>query len=359
MKKTFEKLTALVLAILIGLGTGIVAGDIHAEASDSSMPIFIMASDFGTRHDGKTETLGAQTASSSVSLPADTVSSSNWAGYVDTPASGDSYTSVSASWTVPDISDSFEGSAAAQWVGLGGYSTSDLLQIGTLEYISGGEVCYAVFYEKLPDVAQQIADISAGSSITASVSEAEDSSDTWNLTYTVVTASGNTETSTVSVTLDSSYAEEIGTSAEWISEDPATGNNQLYPMADMGTITYTSATVNGDALNASDNTVEPIALVSNNEVLMYPSSVGADGMSFSTEICDEAYGTSGTDSGWNGFDVDDSAPPSTGTWGFDTSGSTPSSQYPASVQRVSPSKGNGGQIDRRAFGSGFPEMGMR
>ena len=349
MKKALDKFTALTLALLIGLGTCMIAGDNQASAvtSDSGTPIFTMANNFGQGHEGKTKESESQGTSSSVNLPADTVFSSNWAGYVASSTSGDSYTSVSASWTVPDVSDSSEGSAAAQWVGLGGYSTSDLLQIGTIEYVDGGEAYYKVFYEKLPDVAQQIADVEAGSSITASVLKTTDSSDTWDLTYTVVAADGDTTTSTLSVTLDSSYEEEIGTSAEWISEDPANGNGQLYSMADMGTITYTTATVNGEALNASDHTVVPVALVSNCNVIMYPSSIGSDGMTFSTEICGEAYGTNtgSTNSNWNGFGEDDPA--------------SFQSQYPSNGRSVYPdrSRGDGMQNDRRVSGTGFPGFG--
>ena len=355
MKKGFRKLTAFILTLFIGFGLCTITGDNQAIAV-ADKPAFVMANIRENEFQYGLEIPESKGTASAVSLPAGTELSSNWAGYIDTPASGGSYTSVSASWTIPDIADSSEGSVAAQWVGLGGVSTNDLLQIGTIEYMNDGEACYKIFYEQLPDVAQMTVDIAAGSTITASVSKSTDSSDIWNLTYTVEDTNGDTETNTIPITLDSSYAEGIGTSAEWISEDPMDGTYQLYPLAGMGTITYTSATVNGEALNASDNTVQPVALVFNNGGMTYPSSVGSDGMSFSTEISDESYGT-GTDN------KNSNSGSGIGPLGFDPSNSNSSGQYPSDRQGIHHNMGrgigNGKQIDRWLFSNGIPGYGMR
>src|SRR5437867_7169793 len=56
-----------------------------------------------------------------------TSSSSNWSGYA---ASGGTFTSVTATWTVPTVSANSTG-ADATWVGIGGLSSRDLLQAGT------------------------------------------------------------------------------------------------------------------------------------------------------------------------------------------------------------------------------------
>jgi len=86
------------------------------------------------------------------------------------------------------------------------------------------------------------------------------------------------------VTLSSSYAQGIGTSAEWISEDPSNENGQLYPLANMGTVSYQAATVNGQKLNEAGN-IQPLALVSSNgNVIIAPSALGEDGESFSTNV---------------------------------------------------------------------------
>ena len=58
------------------------------------------------------------------------VSSSNWAGYAATGAAG-SFTSVSASWTQPTASCASGSQYAAFWVGLDGYTSKTVEQIGT------------------------------------------------------------------------------------------------------------------------------------------------------------------------------------------------------------------------------------
>ncbi|MFB5188928.1 G1 family glutamic endopeptidase [Alicyclobacillus fastidiosus] len=220
-------------------------------------------------------------ASSSVDLPSDTQASGNWAGYVTNPAmSSDLYTSVSGSWTVPSISSNSQG-VAAQWIGLGGVSSDDLLQVGTMEQVQGGTTVDTVFWEKLPSAAQNVMTVSAGSTIDASIKQV--SSSVWNVTITAKSASGQIQSKTIPVTLTSSYANGIGSSAEWISEDPSDTNGQLYPLANAGTVNFRSATVDGQALNNSANQVVPMALVSDDgQVLIAPSGLGSDGASFST-----------------------------------------------------------------------------
>ena len=90
------------------------------------------------------------------------------------------------------------------------------------------------FGEKLPDVAQNVMSIPIGSTISVNISEPTGSNSTWNLTFTSTSPNGTTQTKTISTTLDSSYAQGIGTSAEWISEDPSNVNGQLVPLANMG-----------------------------------------------------------------------------------------------------------------------------
>jgi hypothetical protein len=122
-----------------------------------------------------------------------------------------------------------------------------------------------------------------GSTISANISKSSDS--TWNLTFTVSSSGKETQTKTISTTLDSSYEQGIGTSAEWISEDPSTESGQLYPLSNMGTVKYQSAKVNGESLNAADNTIMPVAMVSNSGTIqIYPSELSADGESFTTSV---------------------------------------------------------------------------
>ncbi|MGA8296249.1 MAG: G1 family glutamic endopeptidase [Acidimicrobiales bacterium] len=63
--------------------------------------------------------------------------STNWSGYAAT--SSTPYTSVSGQWTVPTVTGP-NGSYSAAWVGIDGYSNSDLIQTGTeQDYSNGGQ----------------------------------------------------------------------------------------------------------------------------------------------------------------------------------------------------------------------------
>jgi len=61
--------------------------------------------------------------------PSTNVTTPNWAGYV---ATSDTYTAASASWTVPTANCNFGTvSTSATWVGIDGWNTSTVEQIGT------------------------------------------------------------------------------------------------------------------------------------------------------------------------------------------------------------------------------------
>ncbi|WP_054970513.1 G1 family glutamic endopeptidase [Alicyclobacillus ferrooxydans] len=223
-----------------------------------------------------------------VSLPANTQPSGNWSGYIDTPSTSTGYTSISGSWTVPNISGT-ESSVAAQWIGLGGVTNHDLLQMGTMEQFQNGQPVADIFWEKLPTAAKPVMTVPIGSTIQAKVSKVSGS--TWDITFTVKPPSGNAITKTIPVSVSNSYAQGVSTSAEWISEDPSNGNHNLYPLANMGTVNYSGATVDGQAFDAAANQVTPVALMDNyGDVLMAPSAVGSDGESFSTETLGTGIG---------------------------------------------------------------------
>ncbi|WP_206831923.1 G1 family glutamic endopeptidase [Alicyclobacillus fructus] len=233
-----------------------------------------------------------------VSMPTGTQTSENWGGYIDTPAGSQGYTSITGSWTVPSITGQ-NGAMAAQWIGLGGVETEDLLQIGTLEQVVNGQTQVQVFWEKLPAAANTILTVPVGSKVSAAIHQASGS--TWVLSLQAVTPSGQTLSKSVSVNLSSAYAAHIGTSAEWISEDPSTIRGGLYPLANSGTVQFTDATVNGQPLDASGNQVQPVAMVDSfGNVRIAPSSIGSDGESFSTTTysADSAPSWTGSNGGW-------------------------------------------------------------
>jgi hypothetical protein len=124
-----------------------------------------------------------------------------------------------------------------------------------------------------------------GSTISCNITPDQTTANTWDLTVKATDTNGQTQTQTVTTTLDEAYAQGIGTSAEWISEDPSDENNNLVPLANMGTVNYSSATVDGAPINASSNEVQPVAMTSTNgNITIAPSNLGSDGESFSTTI---------------------------------------------------------------------------
>ncbi|MDR3542992.1 MAG: G1 family endopeptidase [Desulfosporosinus sp.] len=284
MKIVLRKIHIVSMTVLVGLGTCSLVNEVPVIPTTNNRMPSNYASFWNSshRHLQVPQSQQPQGIAANMSLPTNTQESENWAGYIDTPASSCSDTSVSGSWVVPNISASQENAAVAQWIGLGGSSSPDLLQMGTSEQFENGQLVAEVFWEKLPAPAQTVMTVPIGSTISASISPAANSCLTWNLKFTV---NGQLHTQMIPpVTLSSSYAQGIGTSAEWISEKPSDRNDQPNPFANMGTVAYQSALVNGQALNSSGNQVQPVALVSRDgHVLIAPSTLGKDGESFSTK----------------------------------------------------------------------------
>lgn len=282
MKTVLKKFLTVSLSLLVISGAASAIKKVPVQNVTNNQYVFFRNSSHSklirTPHDQKSQ---SSTNTTAVNLPQNTQESSNWAGYIVTPTSDTDYTSVSGSWTVPNIPASRQNAVAAEWIGLGGVNSSDLLQIGTVEQIENGQPTAEIFWEKLPDTAQNVMSVPIGSTINASISKSSDSM--WDLTFTVNSSGSETQTKTISVTLDSSYEQGIKTSAEWISEDPSNTSGQLYPLADMGIVKYQSAAINSQPINAAGNNVQPVAMVSSNKtILISPSTLGTDNESFTT-----------------------------------------------------------------------------
>ena len=99
----------------------------------------------------------------------DSLASTNWAGYI---ASGTTFTGVSGTWNVPSIVASQPAQYAAQWVGIDGVLSSDLIQTGTGETTSGGTTSYDAWIELLPANEVEInAPVAPGDVMAAMVTE--------------------------------------------------------------------------------------------------------------------------------------------------------------------------------------------
>lgn len=200
-------------------------------------------------------------------------SSTNWSGYMATTGS---FSAISGSWTVPQVTgkgSSTSGDAA--WIGIGGVTSSDLIQVGTENSVSAsGQVSISFFYEMLPAAAKLIttATINQGDAIHASLSG---NNGQWTIYI-------NDVTTNQSFTTIVSYASLLS-SAEWIEEDPSYANGQLVPLDNFGTIPFSAAssTIGGISTTLATSKAQSITLVDGSGyVLATPSAVTSDGMGF-------------------------------------------------------------------------------
>jgi len=166
--------------------------------------------------------------------------SSNWSGYVVTSKSGQSFSSVSASWVQPTVNPSFSTSesSSAFWVGIGGASSQSqaLEQVGTEADVVNGQIEYRAWYEVVPSPQQPLdIAINPGDHISAKVTV-----NGTNVTLSLTDdTTGQTQTKTLQV------ANPDTSSAEWIAEAPAAQTPAGYaivPLADFGKATFTDAT---------------------------------------------------------------------------------------------------------------------
>jgi hypothetical protein len=198
--------------------------------------------------------------------------SRNWSGYA---ARGGTFTSVSATWTVPTLALEGPFGADAAWVGIGGIRGRDLIQAGTQQSASGaGSVTYQAWIEMLPEASQTVPlTVLPGESVTVSVDQ--QAGDAWLIAFTNLT-SGQTLQRTVH------YSSSLS-SAEWIEEAPST-RRRVLPISQFGSLTFSSASAvrDGQSLTIADLGAQAISLVDNvGRALAIPTPLSPDGASFS------------------------------------------------------------------------------
>ena len=204
-------------------------------------------------------------------VPPGLSTSQNWSGYA---ARGGTFTSVSATWTIPQLALDGPFGADATWIGIGGLRSHDLIQAGTQQAVSGtGIVTYHAWIETLPDISHPVPlTVLPGESVSISIDQ--QSGDTWLISFTNLT-SGQTLQRTLP------YASTVS-SAEWIEEAPFS-RRRVLPISQFGTLTFTSASAvkDGESLTPADLGARPISLIDDaGRVLAVPSPLSLDGSSF-------------------------------------------------------------------------------
>jgi hypothetical protein len=174
-------------------------------------------------------------------------SSSNWAGYA--VESGSKFTEVSGSWIEPTVVGSCPTSAryASMWVGIDGFTSQTVEQLGTDADCVAGSAEYFAWYEMYPAASVNIGTLTihAGDHISASVTV---SGSTFTLKI-----SDTTTGKTFSIHKNGSGVAQ--SSAEWIVEAPeiCTPTCRLTHLNDFGKVQFSGAEA------ATGGTLSPVS----------------------------------------------------------------------------------------------------
>jgi hypothetical protein len=214
--------------------------------------------------------------------------SGNWAGYV---ATGSNITSVQGAWTVPDAGTLPPG-ISSTWVGIGGFSTTDLIQAGTQQASSpysqifaGG--AYAAWYEILPANPVYLTGCSGDPSCAVAPGD--------HMSVVITNGGGNSWTVDVADTGKWTYSIKLTyasseSSAEWIHEAPSAAGAVPIPVGNSGTVTFdgaNSAVINGTSESiAASGATSTVALPVETAV----SALDSDGDGFN--VCTYALSCS-------------------------------------------------------------------
>jgi len=197
--------------------------------------------------------------------------STNWSGYAVTGANG-AFHAVSASWVEPTGTCTSRRSDqySSFWVGLDGFNSDSVEQTGSEVDCDGTTPEYYSWYEMYPAYPVNYTNtVRPGDHFSASVTFT--GTDTYTLVLTDSTQGWTHTTVKNQSGLDRS-------SAEVITEAPSSGSGVL-PLADFGTVSYSTASANGTSLATQDPT--EIVMIDNSGLQKDSTSVIGSGGAFS------------------------------------------------------------------------------
>ncbi len=220
-----------------------VSADGGATWTNTTSTFVADAADSGHQYRAVFSNSAGSATTNAATLTVSPNSTTNFSGYIDYAASGQTFTSVSASWTVPTVTcQPGETSWAAQWPGIGDATT--VQQDGTETDCQNGTPVYWAWYEMYGDAAvnngyaQELAPssypVSPGDVMTGAVSL---SGATWLLSLADATANWSFSTQFASPAGGLSQG-----SAEWMVEDPDGCSPQCQTLAQYTPVQFTSAT---------------------------------------------------------------------------------------------------------------------
>ena len=209
--------------------------------------------------------------------------STNWAGYTAQTSfptgASTSVTDVKGSWIVPRVTGGTGDAYSANWIGIDGYSSPTVEQLGTEQDWISGRPTYSAWWEMYPDspVTIDSLSISPGDLMSAEVRWISGSQ--FSLTLTDVTKSQTFQT----VRTMAGGAQRR--SAEWVVEAPADASGVL-PLTDLGPSPFTlcDVTINGVEGSIGDpawqNDAMTLVAARGGTTLASPSALAAGGTAF-------------------------------------------------------------------------------
>jgi Peptidase A4 family len=191
--------------------------------------------------------------------------STNWSGYA---VSGTTFTDVKGTWTQPiaDCSVTNRSTYSSFWVGIDGYNSGSVEQIGTEADCSHGSPSYSAWFEMYPNPMFTIpVTVTPGASYTGEVKYNGSGS------FTLTLSTGGQVIYSTTQSLNNPSL----SSAEWIAEAPSlcAGGCHVAPLTDFGQVAFSSATANGQAIGSFSSN-DPMTMVTNGgQIKAQPSSL--------------------------------------------------------------------------------------
>ncbi len=201
-------------------------------------------------------------------------SSSNWSGYFAAAGSGQTFTNISSSWTVPTVLASSLGTTySCFWVGLDGVSDTTVEQCGVEANVTAqGVTDYYPWYELYPASEVEINSftVDPGDVVTAQVAFTGVST----YTFTLIDLTDESKDQSYEYTHSFSSSGDARSSAEWIAEAP-TVNGEQSTLADYGSVTFSSdqATLAGAQGTVGSLNSNSIEMVQNGATVSTPSNI--------------------------------------------------------------------------------------
>jgi peptidase A4-like protein len=198
----------------------------------------------------------------------------NWSGYASINST---FSDVKGSWVQPVATCNGKATYSSFWVGLDGYSSSTVEQLGTEADCSHGKPLYYAWWEMFPNVSHTISffTVTPGVSYTAEVQS--DGGDDFTLT---LSGGGNSPFALTTVL----GADPSLSSAEWIAEAPSmcAKSCRELPLTNFGTVNFSDAAADGSAIDNSAWSFDPLTMVTGQgTVKAAPSGLDPTGSAFS------------------------------------------------------------------------------